>query len=899
MWTVDDTDGELQSTLQRLGCDVTYRASLGRQTSGGDSFPSLLQRHAEERPDLVWINLFCAGTHHGSNSDKKAAIRLIRLMREQMGIQRHVVCTGHRRLNTWSLLALREAPQIPGFHHSAIQMCNFFAGLSSQFAVLSSFPLDPAWSTCGCTRSTHDVPHTTTQQAATMSAFAQKILELLVGIRPEFPTQFRQTPSPPPLTTVAPVPPVSPLPGSTLGHGGGIDDEQPDDLRTGQPTVAARFVEEAFPTEESKRQKEKEKERKKRGETAKKKKQIVEQVFEDCGADFSPLFADVPNDSEVPEWEFDSTPATDSFLEAFDSLSWDRGFTGSSVCPNLDDDQGVRHYCDVYALCADIHENVDAGAETYYQEVAEICGGEGTTGRLLVRRRVAGSTRNFDLTTDIDLTTEAGRRALLYYIRHTKPIMVIMAPPCTGLFGFAALNRVIHYETWAHNVQIGKQLATLCGQVALEQLRGRRHYVIEQPAGSALFQLAIWQRIANTAFWTRFDQCRFNLRGPRTGMLIRKRTELWSSAWAIIAEFAGKYCDGTHEHAVLGGRRGDPNFELTRSAQVWPMPFCAALARGCAIVMRDAQTTSRSASLSSAFPTVGTDAPPPAPSTAAARESGCPACRAHRSAEDPRHTRVLGECLRAAAVAPANEFTCPACVQGLPAQDSRHTWDPTCRLPQVVRREGGPRPPVGRHNRDPRIPAAHEPSAALPPGPPAADSAEELAADAVPAVPAPAPAELPARGPEYGGGASSSDPLPRGQRPPRAPRAPAARAAAAAAAPRPAGPQRRDAGVQAAADDVDWQSFDIGRALRTLNAPDQSVVRRTPSTSPCQAVARACTSPQELLRNAGIPASTLALIPDCRLWARPGRRAITESLRLAYQMGGRSVSGTSCFTRST
>ena len=175
-----------------------------------------------------------------------------------MGIHRHTVCTGHIRFNTWSLFALREAPQIPGFQSSSIQMCNFYAGLSSQFRVLSSFPLGPAWSTCGCTRSTHDAPHTPTQRIATMAAFAQKILALIVGIRPELPTQiFQPSPQPPQLQQSAPVAtvsPVSPLPGSTLQHRGGSDDEQPDDLRTGQPTVAARFVEEAFPTEERKRQ---------------------------------------------------------------------------------------------------------------------------------------------------------------------------------------------------------------------------------------------------------------------------------------------------------------------------------------------------------------------------------------------------------------------------------------------------------------------------------------------------------------------------------------------------------------------------------------------------------------------------------------------------------------------
>ena len=68
------------------------------------------------------------------------------------------------------------------------------------------------------------------------------------------------------------------------------------------PTVDALIVDEPSPTEDRKRQKKQEKERKMNGETVKKKKkQIVEQVFDDCDGDFTPLFADVPFDSEVPE----------------------------------------------------------------------------------------------------------------------------------------------------------------------------------------------------------------------------------------------------------------------------------------------------------------------------------------------------------------------------------------------------------------------------------------------------------------------------------------------------------------------------------------------------------------------------------------------------------------------
>ena len=113
---------------------------LDEQTSCGDTFSSFLQHHAEERPDLMRNDLFRAGTHYGSESDQKDAKNLIRLMKEQMGIHRHVLCTGHHRLTTWSLLALREAPQIPEFHSSPIQMCSFFVGHSSQM----SFTLDHA-----------------------------------------------------------------------------------------------------------------------------------------------------------------------------------------------------------------------------------------------------------------------------------------------------------------------------------------------------------------------------------------------------------------------------------------------------------------------------------------------------------------------------------------------------------------------------------------------------------------------------------------------------------------------------------------------------------------------------------------------------------------------------------
>ena len=72
-WTVDDADGELQTTLQRHGCDVIYRILLEGQTSGVDKFfpPSAAAFRGAA--------LFCVeqphqhGHAHGGSNDKKAA----------------------------------------------------------------------------------------------------------------------------------------------------------------------------------------------------------------------------------------------------------------------------------------------------------------------------------------------------------------------------------------------------------------------------------------------------------------------------------------------------------------------------------------------------------------------------------------------------------------------------------------------------------------------------------------------------------------------------------------------------------------------------------------------------------------------------------------------------------
>eukprot|EP00975_Prorocentrum_lima_P039020 8198608-Prorocentrum_lima.AAC.1 len=66
-------------------------------------------------------------------------------------------------------------------------------------------------------------------------------------------------------------------------------------------------------------------------------------------------------------------------------------------------------------------------------------------------------------------------------IRYCKPICGVMAPPCTGLKGFSALNRIIAPDGWHNSRDISIPLGDLAGQIALRRLNHGRHFLVENP----------------------------------------------------------------------------------------------------------------------------------------------------------------------------------------------------------------------------------------------------------------------------------------------------------------------------------------------------------------------------------------------------------------------------------
>ena len=83
---------------------------------------------------------------------------------------------------------------------------------------------------------------------------------------------------------------------------------------------------------------------------------------------------------------------------------------------------------------------------------------------------------------------------------------------------------------------------------------------------------------------------------------------------------------------------------------------------------------------------------------------------------------------------------------------------------------------------------------------------------------------------------------------------------------------------------MEWNRFDLGRALRLLHHPDVGVVRRTLRMLHIRMWHAPSKRMIELLKSAGAPSLSLQLVPQivdtcraCRTWTRPGPRSIATS----------------------
>ena len=124
--------------------------------------------------------------------------------------------------------------------------------------------------------------------------------------------------------------------------------------------------------------------------------------------------------------------------------------------------------------------------------------------------------RNFDCVVGVDLMQKECELELYGYIRKYKPRVLVMAPQCTGMAGWGRYNALIQSETHMRNAEISQALGTICANCAIMQVLEGRHYFLEQPKGSDLLKLPIFQRLAHLcANWCYMVMCMVGLRSVR------------------------------------------------------------------------------------------------------------------------------------------------------------------------------------------------------------------------------------------------------------------------------------------------------------------------------------------------------------------------------------------------
>ena len=128
-------------------------------------------------------------------------------------------------------------------------------------------------------------------------------------------------------------------------------------------------------------------------------------------------------------------------------------------------------------------------------------------------------------------------------------------------------------------------MVEFCIQLAIYQLRNGRHFIIENPAGSAMWWQYVFRRIIDhpQVCWGTLDMCAFGMKAPNSPYYYKPTSLLHSfpdgTLDPVFKRCPGKNLGGaSHIHQPLEGSA--PGFgSRTKLAQVYPYRFCSTLIR--------------------------------------------------------------------------------------------------------------------------------------------------------------------------------------------------------------------------------------------------------------------------------------------------------------------------------
>lgn len=92
------------------------------------------------------------------------------------------------------------------------------------------------------------------------------------------------------------------------------------------------------------------------------------------------------------------------------------------------------------------------------------------------------------MVTGFDLCNKQRVAHLRAYVERDKPYVIIMGLPCRVFANWSRVNRHLRYETLLGARHAGQWLAFVFAELVCYPFRHRRHFIVENPAGSEICQ---------------------------------------------------------------------------------------------------------------------------------------------------------------------------------------------------------------------------------------------------------------------------------------------------------------------------------------------------------------------------------------------------------------------------
>ena len=156
-----------------------------------------------------------------------------------------------------------------------------------------------------------------------------------------------------------------------------------------------------------------------------------------------------------------------------------------------------------------------------------------------------------------DLSTQEGQAELLRMIRRLQPRHIWMAPECGPWCSWSRFNAnrsITGYEKIQQSRELSRVHLKLCTLIMKIQVNAGRHFHMENPIHSELWNQHEIQDILDNTTDLKFDQCRFGLRHPETAQAIKKGTRVQSTSSELSQNLDQRFCKGGHNHAQIMGQ---------------------------------------------------------------------------------------------------------------------------------------------------------------------------------------------------------------------------------------------------------------------------------------------------------------------------------------------------------